>query len=63
MSNQSAGWKIVVTIFAIIGVIAVVACIGMWAMHSSMMGRMGSSNPLGHSMALMCNEMMAVPHA
>ena len=62
MSNQWSGWKIIVIILAVIGAIAVVAFLGMWAMHGSMMGRM-SANPIGHSMASMCTTMMRTPHS
>ncbi len=62
MANQSPGWNIVVIIFAVIGMLAVVAMIGMWLMHGSMMGRM-SDSPIGHSLASICSGMMARPHS
>ena len=42
--------------------IAVVALLGMWAMHGSMMGRM-SANAFGHPLAAMCSMEMGTPHS
>ena len=62
MSNQWSDWKIIVIILAVIGAIAMVAFLGMSAMHGSMIGRM-SANPIGHSMASMRTVMVRTPHS
>ncbi|GEM_PF-3623075 len=54
MANTSSALRIVIVIFAVIGVI------GMWVMHSTMIGRMSGSG-IGQPMASICNGMMAAP--
>ena len=39
MTTQTSVGKIVLYVLAAIGVAAVVGCLGMWAMHKSMMGQ------------------------
>jgi hypothetical protein len=50
--------KVLLIVFAIVGVVVVLALLGMWLMHGNMMSMMGSSE----SMAAMCRNMLpAVP--
>ena len=44
MADKSSAWRIATITFAIIGLIVVVALIGMWALHGSMRGMMGAGN-------------------
>ncbi len=55
---QTNFFKIAVTAFAIIGLLAVIGVLGMWFMHGSMMGMMqGGGMPA--KMAAMCHTMMS----
>ncbi len=62
MANESSALKIVVIIFAVIGLIAVISLIGMWAMHGSMTNMM-SAGETGRKMSALCNSMMAAPRS
>ena len=42
MTTQTSVGKIVLYVLAAIGVVALVGCVGMWAMHKSMMGQVRS---------------------
>lgn len=53
MTINSPVAKVLLIFFAVIGVLAVIAIVGMFFMHSSMMGMMSSSE-----MAAACQSMM-----
>jgi hypothetical protein len=53
MVIESTMGKIVLVILAIIGLLTVIAILGMWLMHSSMMGG------ITHGMLTACSNMMA----
>jgi hypothetical protein len=40
MNGQTSTVKIIVYVLAAIGLVAVIGCLGMWAMHKSMMGQL-----------------------
>ena len=66
MANQSTALKLVVYVLAVIGALAVVAIIGMWVMHGSMMGGMmggTTGGMMGSSMQSNCNAMTAAPRS
>ena len=48
--------KVIIVLFAIIGLLAVIGAVGMWSMHGAMMGR-GCWNMMG----LCCRTMPARP--
>ncbi len=62
MTSESTVLRTIVIVLAFIGLLSVIAMLGMWLMHGSMRGMMGMGET-AQKMASLCHSLMAARHS